>query len=140
MSERAFRLTGGCQCRSVRYVIHAPAIETGHCHCSICRRLHGAIFFTYSIFPRDKFVFEQGEDNLSRYQSSEIITRLFCTTCGSHVVDLEDDGKDQIHVSTGTLDGGAHPGHSDTACRHIFVGSKVPWYEIADDLPQSDEA
>jgi hypothetical protein len=22
---------------------------------------------------------------------------------------------------------------------HIFVGSKAPWYEIADDLPQHEE-
>ena len=22
---------------------------------------------------------------------------------------------------------------------HIFVGSKAPWYEIADDLPRHDE-
>ena len=22
---------------------------------------------------------------------------------------------------------------------HIFVGSKAPWYEITDDLPQNDE-
>jgi len=24
--------------------------------------------------------------------------------------------------------------------RHIFVGSKAPWFEIADDLPQYDAA
>ena len=140
MSEKKFRITGGCQCGRVRYVIRAPAIETGHCHCSICRKLHGALFFTYSIFPRDQVEFEQGEDILSRYQSSKYITRLFCSTCGSHVADIEDDKKNQIHVSTGTLDGGVHPGHPKYSYRHIFVGSKVPWYEIADNLPQFDEA
>jgi len=25
------------------------------------------------------------------------------------------------------------------ATEHIFVGSKAPWFEITDDLPQSDE-
>ena len=139
MSSEDFRLTGGCQCQAVRYTISAPAIETGHCHCSICRRLHGAIFYTYSIFPRDSVRFDKGDDDLARYQSSALITRLFCRHCGSHVADLEDDGRDMIHLSTGTIDDGAHPGHPPSAYRHIFVGSKVPWYDITDDLPQSDE-
>ena len=140
MPDGDFKLTGGCQCQAVRYTISTPAVETGHCHCSMCRRLHGAMFYTYSIFPRDNVVFDRGDDNLTRYPSSELITRLFCRHCGSHVADLEDDGRNMIHISTGTLDNGAHPGHPAASYRHIFVASKAPWYKITDDLPQFDEA
>ena len=33
-----FKLTGGCFCGGVRYTITAPAVDTHHCHCSICRK------------------------------------------------------------------------------------------------------
>ncbi len=40
-----------------------------------------------------------------------------------------------LHVSMGSLVDAPtiRPTH------HIFVGSKAPWFEIADDLPQFDE-
>ncbi len=117
-----------------------PAIGTGHRHCSICRRLHGALFFTCSLFPRHKLAFQKGEDNLSRHQSPATITRLCCRTCGSQVVGPEDDAKDQIHVSTGTLDDGTHSGHPDTACHHILVALKVPRHDIANDPLRCDRS
>jgi hypothetical protein len=47
---------------------------------------------------------------------------------------LTDSGK-ITEVVLGTVDGdpGMRPGE------HIFVGSKAPWYEIADALPQFEE-
>ena len=40
-----------------------------------------------------------------------------------------------MHVALGSLvdDPGIRP------TKHIFVGSKAPWFEITDDLPQLDE-
>jgi hypothetical protein len=40
-----------------------------------------------------------------------------------------------VHVTLGTLvdDPGIRPS------RHIFVGSKAPWFTITDDLPQFQE-
>ena len=40
-----------------------------------------------------------------------------------------------MHVALGSLvdDPGIRP------TKHIFVGSKAPWFEITDDLPQFDE-
>ena len=40
-----------------------------------------------------------------------------------------------VHVTLGTLVDA--PGISPTA--HIFVGSKAPWFTIADGLPQHEE-
>ena len=59
--------------------------------------------------------------------------RCFCKKCGSPLVST-DSGK-ITEVVLGTVDGdpGVRP------CEHIFVGSKAPWYEIADALPQFEE-
>ena len=44
-------------------------------------------------------------------------------------------GRKYLHVSLGVL--------VDSPTRvpdhHIYVGSKAPWYEITDDLPQNEE-
>ena len=40
-----------------------------------------------------------------------------------------------VHVALGSLE-------DDPSIRpteHIFVGSKAPWFEITDDLPQNEE-
>jgi hypothetical protein len=58
---------------------------------------------------------------------------LFCSKCGSNVAG---SWKGEICQATfGTMQGDpeVHPN------QHIFVGSKAPWLDIGDDLPQNDE-
>jgi len=40
-------LQGGCLCGGIRYEISGPLTEAGNCHCSMCRRFHGAAFGTH---------------------------------------------------------------------------------------------
>ncbi len=131
-----FKLTGGCHCGAVRYTLTAPAVDTHHCHCSICRKIHGAVFVTLSVFPRDAFRFNKGADNLGTYHSSPKLHRHFCHSCGCPLTIDLDDNPNLIVVATGTIDNGAHPGHPPETLKHKFVSSKVPWYEIGDSLPQ----
>ena len=41
-----------------------------HCHCSICRKHHGAPFATYVASPLDGFQLLAGSDRMGRYDSS----------------------------------------------------------------------
>ena len=133
----AFELTCGCFCGGVRYTITEPAVDTHHCHCSICRKFHGAIFVTLSVFPRKAFTYK-GTENLGTYASSEKVNRHFCKTCGCPVtIDLVEN-PDVIAVATGTIDNGAWPGSPREELRHAFAPSKVPWYEITDNLKQTE--
>jgi hypothetical protein len=132
-----FNVSGGCQCGSVRYTIDAPASDTHHCHCGICRKLQGAIFVTLSTFPKASFHLEKGEDNLSSFESSEGVNRRFCTTCGSHLFIGIPSMPDIVIVQTGNFDQGAEPSPDvREAVYHAYVDSKVPWHEIKDDLRQ----
>lgn len=73
--------------------------------------------------------------NLRNFSYSERADSLFCESCGSTVAV---DFKPELHmyyIALGTVDG-------DPDCPdgfHRFVGSKAPWYDISDDLPQHDE-
>ena len=135
-----FKRTGGCQCGAVRYSFNAPAQVTEHCWCGICRKLHGAIMLTVSIVSRDSFTLEQGADNLATFRSSPAIRRRFCKTCGCHLSIELDNSPDTVEISTGTIDGGEHPGHKPDQLFHVWAGSKVPWHEINDDLPRHERS
>ena len=47
------KLHGGCLCGLVRYEIAASLGTTEHCHCSMCRKAHGAAFSTNSLVAAD---------------------------------------------------------------------------------------
>ena len=57
-----------------------------------------------------------------------------CAVCGSLLFSVVRDGE-YVHVAMGSLvdDPSLRP------TEHIFVGSKAPWFEITDDLPQGQE-
>ena len=126
-------ITGSCLCGAVRYEITGPFKAAGHCHCSMCRKSHGAAFATWAHVNPDQFRWTAGMEFVARYESSPGKERCFCKKCGSPL-GLSDSGK-ITEVVLGTVDGdpGVRPGE------HIFVGSKAPWYEIVDALPQYEE-
>ena len=126
-------LTGGCLCGSVRFEISEPLADAGSCHCSMCRRAHGAAFATFAAVKPGSFKWVSGEDDVGIYQSSEEGYRAFCRKCGSPLGAMQKG--ELTWVTLGTIEG--DPGVRPQA--HIFVASKAPWFEINDDLPQFDE-
>ena len=129
MSET--RATGSCLCGAVRYELQGPFSHMLHCHCSICRKHHGAPFATFVASPIDGYRLLAGEGNMGRYDSSPHWHRPFCLTCGSVLPTLMPE-HGLVIGPAGNLEGdlGTLPE------MHMFVGSKAPWYEITDGLPQ----
>ena len=80
---------------------------------------------------RDKLSIRHGEDNLSLFGDEGSADDVHCETCGSLLFSIVRDGV-YVHVAMGTLVD--DPTIRPTA--HIFVGSKAPWFTIADGLPQ----
>jgi hypothetical protein len=117
---------------SVRYEITAALKNAEHCHCSMCRKAHGAAFSTNAIVPTDMLAVTSGADLLSEYQSSPNRRKCFCSNCGSQLFIRRLDKPEFTVVTLGTTD--ADPRARPE--RHVFIGSKAPWYEIADALPQ----
>ena len=131
MNETA--ITGGCLCGKIRYQISGPLHDASHCHCSMCRRQHGAVFATYAQFEPGDFRWTAGEELVKDFSPAVGAGWCFCAECGSTLGGTE-DGK-VMSITLGTVDG--DPGVRPES--HIFVGSKAGWHEIHDDLPQHDE-
>jgi len=126
-------ITGSCLCNKVRYEITSPLFSADHCHCSMCRRQHGAAFATYVDFNPNDFYWISGEALVKIYETPEGAGWCFCSECGSSLAGT-DNGK-ITSIALGTVEGDP----DIRPASHIFVGSKAPWYEISDDLPQFDE-
>jgi hypothetical protein len=114
----------------VRWEIDGPVGNMSHCHCSICRKSHGAPFATFVSADLDDYRLVAGSDVIRRYESSPGFKRPFCATCGS-VVPMTLGGR-RVVIAAGCFDDdpGVRP------AMHIFVASKASWYRISDDLPQ----
>ena len=76
------RLSGSCFCGAIRFSVTPPTLFCGHCHCSMCRRSHGAAFVTWFAVPPERFLLERDAE-LARFASSTHGTRSFCRRCGS---------------------------------------------------------
>jgi hypothetical protein len=117
-------------CGAVRFEIEMPTLFCGHCHCSMCRRSHGAGFVTWTAVPNDRFRLLSGEDKLTRYRSSEHGTRSFCGVCGSSMFcEIATHGA-IIDIALATVDGDIDRQPEE----HIFFDDRVAWVPIADDL------
>jgi hypothetical protein len=126
------KLLGSCLCGSVRYEITASLGDAEHCHCSMCRKAHGAAFSTNSVIPTEALTVTSGAALVSEYESSPNRRKCFCSNCGSQLFIRRLDKPEFTVVTLGTIDGDPRARPQ----RHVFVASKAPWYEIADALPQ----
>jgi hypothetical protein len=125
---------GSCLCGAVRYEISGPIDSVTHCHCTMCRKAHGAAFATYATVKQERHRFVQGRETLRDYRSSNSVTRTFCSNCGSPMT-WSDPVRFVGNMSfpLGSLDTPYVPPKQ----QHIYVASKAPWHVIGDDWPQS---
>jgi hypothetical protein len=124
---------GQCLCGAVKYEVDAIGPRMAHCHCSMCRKFHGAAFATFGEARAEDFRWLEGEHLLSSYRAANGTVRRFCSRCGSSMTFAPaDDPGEFVEFTLGTLiDPPAF--HPDA---HIFVGFKAAWDHICDQLPQ----
>lgn len=128
-------IKGHCECKRVCFEVDGEINDFSHCHCSQCRRLHGAAYATFAGVDRNEFRWVSGETDVRTYASSASHLRVFCGECGSNIYVATDYEPAVMYLSMSTIDGNP----PCPAGYHIYVGSKAPWHEIIDDLPQYQE-
>jgi hypothetical protein len=126
-------LRGSCECGAVRYHVADEFKYAQNCHCSRCRAATGSAFKPFAGIEREKLEVADGRDRLL-VRGDDDLNDTRCAECGSLLFSVVRDGE-WVHVALGSLVDA--PSVRPTA--HIFVGSKAPWFEITDDLPQYEE-
>jgi len=130
-SNEDLSVKGSCLCGAVRYEVGSPLGTMIHCHCSMCRKHHGTAFATFVGAPLAGYRLTAGANHIAEYPSSPGSHRYFCRICGSTTPTVV-KSMDMVFCPAGNLEGDLDVRPS----AHYFVGSKAPWYEITDSLPQ----
>jgi hypothetical protein len=126
-------LQGKCGCGAVHYEVADEFRYSANCHCSQCRAATGSAFKAFAGIERDKLTVTEGDDQLMVF-GEENLNDTRCAKCGSLLYSVVREGG-WVHVAMGSLVDDPTIRPSD----HIYVGSKAPWFEITDDLPQNEE-
>ena len=127
---------GSCLCAAVSYELLTPPKAVSHCHCSQCRKGHGAAFASYGSVPRKALRILNGATCIKTYASSETVLREFCATCGSTLFWSRSQGEfaEWVSIALGTLDTPFTPQKQ----KHIHVDSAVHWYTPSSLCPWVD--
>jgi hypothetical protein len=127
-------LRGRCGCNAIAYEVADEFVAARNCHCSNCRATTGSAFLPWGEIEREKLRVTKGAGSLMMIGDADADREMRCGECFS-LVYWTVRGGTCVRVPYGTLID--EPALKPTA--HIFVGSKAPWHEILDDLPQHDE-
>ena len=125
---------GGCLCGDVRFTVDWPSLWVAHCHCSMCRRAHGAAFVTWFGMAEDRARIDDPAGSLRWYASSSDAERGFCTRCGSSLFFRSQRWPGELHITLANLEGSA----DQPPMAHVFWDTHVGWAAVdpADGLPR----
>ena len=122
---------GQCSCGAVTFTAENVESEFGACHCRMCQRWSGGIFLATSAHGLKI----DGEEHISRYQSSSWSERGFCSKCGSHLF-YRTLKSGQYEMCLGTFDDQSE----FRMTTEIFIDRKPDSYKFAGDHERLTEA
>ena len=123
---------GECLCGSVRFEVEPPTRWCLHCHCTLCRKAHGAPFVTWFGIGKEQLRITHGEADLRWRNSSDHGRRAFCGRCGTQLFFVSTKWPGQIDIVRALIDGPIdRPPES-----HVYVDSRAEWFPITDELPR----
>ena len=126
-------LAGSCECGAVRYRVADAFRYAMNCHAPAAAPPTGRRSSPWPGSSGSSSKLTAGADDLLVHGEDDL-NDTRCAACGSLLYSVVRDGA-YVHVALGSL----VDAPSIRPTHHIFVGSKAPWFEITDDLPQFDE-
>jgi hypothetical protein len=121
-------VSGGCLCGQVRYEARPTHREGYYCHCRMCQLAFGNTRATYLNLRKDQVRWTS--EPPTRYPSSKIAVRSFCSRCGTPL-SFEFLASDHMDLSVGSLD---HP-EDFSPVSHFAVESRIANWHVDDGLP-----
>lgn len=125
---------GACLCGAVGFTVEWPSKWVVHCHCTSCRRAHGAAYVTWLGMDMAQVRIVDDEAQLHWFASSPGAERGFCGRCGSSLFFRSTRWPGQLDIALANLHGQADRAPSE----HGYWEMHVPWAGVdpADGLPR----
>jgi hypothetical protein len=125
---------GSCLCGEIKFCVDSFAIKAANCHCTMCRKFHGAAFGTLVGVSGLKWL--SGHGYLKDFTADNGTVRTFCRDCGSSLGFREKDAPaSEIEIAIAAFDEDI-PVKIDA---HIYTNYKANWCEVAGGLPTYGE-
>jgi hypothetical protein len=125
---------GSCLCGQVRFEASGFSEQAANCHCSMCRKFHGAAFGTLVSVSNLKWL--SGLSQLKDYVAPKGTIRTFCKECGSSLgFRVKGAPFEQLEIALSTFDDQIPV----TIDAHIYTNNKASWHNITDNLPKYGE-
>jgi hypothetical protein len=134
MTETTFPVDGGCDCKAVRYRMHASPLVVHCCHCRWCQRESGASFALNAMIEGHLVTHLGVEPEIVHTPSESGLGQGIarCPVCRVAVwSNYAGSGPVVKFVRVGTLD-------NPDICPpdiHIFTASRQPWVQLPADTP-----
>ena len=94
------RVTGGCQCGSVRFEATELLDDAHVCHCRMCQKATGNLFAPLVGVPDAAIVWT---GTPAEFDSSDLAARGFCRDCGTPLY-YRPKGSGQVSIMIGCFD------------------------------------
>ncbi|MGB3532024.1 MAG: GFA family protein [Microcoleaceae cyanobacterium] len=127
-------MKGSCVCGAIEFEVTEIPNMVFNCHCTRCRKSHGAAFATQAFAIRDSLNFIRGKEALKEYESTGGI-RAFCSHCGSRLMNYAKDNGDYLSIALSCIDSP----HDLKPVADVCISSKVNWYNLSGQIPNFDE-
>lgn len=126
---------GSCLCGAVRFTATLPSRWVAHCHCTFCRRAHGAAFVTWVGLDEAAVAIADPQGALRWNESSPGARRGFCGRCGSPLFFQGERWPGELHIARALFTG---PVDREPQM-HAYWDTHVSWVTLGDVLPKRPE-
>lgn len=123
-------IQGSCLCGAIKYEAEPIHGKVYNCHCSQCRKSHGAAFATQALVKGDTLRFLKGEELIKEYTGHGGV-RAFCSNCGSRLMNYAP--KKSLYASFALSNIDSEYGGKPVA--HANVDFRAPWHTPSEDIP-----
>ena len=128
------QVNGSCLCGEIAFRADLPSKWCAHCHCSLCRKAHGAGYVTWVGFEATQVSIIKQDQKLVWYESSPGAQRGFCQQCGSTLFFRSERWAGELHIVLANID--------DNIDRqpqaNVYFDNHVNWMPIDNSLKQVD--
>ena len=117
---------GSCLCGDVGFVLAFPSKWVAHCHCSLCRRAHGAGVVSWVGMHEEDVAIADPHARLQWFASTPAARRGFCARCGSPLFFRSPRWPGELHVALAAL----HDPADRAPQAHAYWDAHVPWLAL----------
>lgn len=128
-------MLGKCLCGEIEFEFTPVDGVAMNCYCSICRRSHGAAYATQLISSKDSLQYKNGAELVKEYSSSEHGVRVFCSNCGSRLMNYAKSHSNYMSVALSCV----NSEHNISPVANVQVGSKAVWVNPDPEIESFDE-